>query len=204
MRPSDIERYRERRRQDGAAEATVNRELTCLRAVYRTAITDGKVEKSPVLSRFFYKERNQRVRQLADEEEGALRAALPARHVPKLDVALYTGFRRDNVFRLRWEDVNFNSGLVWARGTKSGEDYAVPMNDALRAVLHDLPSRLRNAWVFPDRTSEKAMDESAVKIRSVSDVTWMLPPHADWKSPVDALPGAMTQTSIPNLSDCES
>ena len=89
VRPSDIERYRERRRQDGAAEATVNRELTCLRAVYRTAITDGKVEKSPVLPRFFYKERNQRVRQLTDEEEGALRTALPTQHVPKLDGALH-------------------------------------------------------------------------------------------------------------------
>lgn len=158
VRPADIERYRERRRQDGAAEATVNRELTCLRAVYRTAITDGKVERSPVLPRFFFRERNQRVRQLSDEEETALRAAVPARHLPKLDVALYTGFRRGNVLGLRWEDVNFASGLVWARSTKSGEDYAVPMNDALRATLQALPSRMRSVWVFPDRTGEQPVD----------------------------------------------
>jgi hypothetical protein len=44
------------------------------------------------------------------------------------------------------------------RRSKSGEAYHVPMNDDVRAVLRDLPSRLRSAWVFPSETGETAID----------------------------------------------
>ena len=56
------------------AEATCNRELGFLRAVFRTAIADGKAERSPVIPKLFFRERNQRVRYLTQDEEAALRA----------------------------------------------------------------------------------------------------------------------------------
>src|SRR5207244_13622011 len=112
---ADLERYRERRRQEGAAEATCNRELGFLRAVYRTALADETVERSPVRPKLFFRERNQRVRYLTEDEETRLRRAVGEEQWPVVAVALHTGFRQSNQFNLRWaEDVNFDAGTIRA------------------------------------------------------------------------------------------
>src|SRR5581483_1767955 len=163
VRTADLERYRERRRQEGMSEASVNRELCFLRTVYRRAVRDGLVERSPVDSRLFYREQNQRVRYLTEDEETRLRAEIGEEHWPLVAVALSTGFRQGNEFRLRWDDVNFDAGVIRARDTKSGEDYSVPMNDDLRTLLAGLPSRRltmagKTAYVFPSETLETPLD----------------------------------------------
>ena len=73
-------------------------------------------------------------------------------------VALNTGLRQGNEFHLRWTDVNFDTGTITVRQSKSGESYHVPMNDEVRAVLRDLPSRLRSEWVFPSETGQTPLD----------------------------------------------
>jgi len=180
---ADLERYRERRRKEGAAEATCNRELGFLRAVYRTAIADGVLERSPVAARLFFRERNQRVRYLTDDDEARLRRAIGEEHWALVAVALHTGFRQRNQFRLRWaDDVNFEAGSVRAHATKSGEDYHVPMNDELRAFLRALPSRLRSAWVFPSETGSTPLDPKnfinrhfrpALREAGITDFHWL-------------------------------
>ena len=156
--PGDVERYAARRRADGMADASVNRELTFLRCVFNVAREDGKADTNPVLSKFFVKENNQRVRYLTDEEEPKLRAALGDVEWTKAAVALNTGLRQSNQFQLRWTDVNFDTGTITVRRSKSGEAYHVPMNDDVRAVLRDLPSRLRSEWVFPSDTGHTPLD----------------------------------------------
>jgi site-specific recombinase XerD len=156
--PGDVERYIARRRADGMSEASCNRELTFLRCVYRRAIKDGVAASSPVLPEHFFKEANQRVRYLTEDEESTLRREIGERDWPKVAVALHTGFRQANEFRLPWTDVNFAQGFVTAHHTKSREDYHVPMNDELRVVLRALPSRLTSSWVFPSETGETPLD----------------------------------------------
>ena len=65
----------------------------------------------------FFKEDNERVRWLTDEEELRLRAALGDEEGPKVTFALNTGFRQASQFRLLWSDVNFETGIVTARGS---------------------------------------------------------------------------------------
>ena len=45
--------------------------------------------------------------------------------------------------RLPWSDVNFETGIVTARGSKSGETYHVPIKDELRDVLRGLKTGSR-------------------------------------------------------------
>ena len=179
--PSDIERYVARRRREGMKPASCNRELTFLRCVYRSAMRDEHIGRSPVRPEHFAKEANQRVRWLRDDEETALRAAVGEAEWPKVAVALHTGFRQGNEFRLRWTDVNFESGVITARQSKSGEDYHVPMNDELRAILRALPSRLKSEWVFPSERGDTPLDAKnyvnrvflpALKAAGVRDFHW--------------------------------
>ena len=146
IKPGDIRRQVHRRQEAGIAPATINRELAFLRRAFNVAIEDHHADKNGPLgsaARALVKENNQRVRWLSDDEEAALRAALGERQWPKVAVALHTGFRRTNCFRLRWaEDVNFEAGTLRAHQPKGGTDYHVPMNDELRELLRALPSRL--------------------------------------------------------------
>jgi integrase len=161
--PDDIAEYAAERRKH-VAPATVNRELAFLRRVFNAAIASRLVDSNPVLSRrkggAFTKENNQRIRQLALEEEASL-----AREIPdpvdwaKVVVALHTGLRRGEQFRLRWsEHVDFTTGIVTFADSKSGEPRHVPMNDTVRALLRALPSRLKSPWVFPSETGETPLD----------------------------------------------
>src|SRR5262249_15902800 len=103
-------------------------------------------------------EADQRVRYLTDEEEARLRVALGDEEWPKVAVALNTGLRQTNQFHLRRADVNFDTGTLTVRRSKSGEAYHVPMNDDVRAALRDLGSRLRSEWVFPSDTERTPLD----------------------------------------------
>src|SRR5439155_9030493 len=69
-----------------------------------------------------------------------------------------TGLRRSEQFGLRWESVDFTTGIITVPRSKSGETRRVPMNDTVRELLRALPSRLKSAWVFPSGTGETPLD----------------------------------------------
>ena len=183
--PGDIQRYATRRLAEDMSKATVNRELTFIRSVFYMAKGDDQIENIPFGKGAgkvkLFKENNQRVRYLTDAEETELRKQIGDAHWPKIAFALYTGFRQGNQFRVRWDDVNFDTGLIRARHSKSGEDYYVPMNDELRRILGALPSRMRSAWVFPSDTGATALDAKnfmhrnflpAVERAKITDFRW--------------------------------
>jgi integrase len=155
--PGDVERYKARRIRE-VSPATVNRELMFLKRLFNLALGDGKAERNPVREVKFFKEDNERVRWLTDEEEPRLRAGLGEREWPKVSFALNTGFRQANQFGLPWSDVNFETGVVTARGSKSGDTYHVPMNQELRDLLRGLESRLKSAWVFPSLNGKSPLN----------------------------------------------
>jgi site-specific recombinase XerD len=157
--PGDVARFVRQRQEAGFAPASINRELAFLRRAFNVAIGDHLADTNPVRAVKLFRENNQRVRILGDDEETRLRAALGEEHWPKVAVALCAGFRRSNCFRLQWaDDVNFDSGSLRAHQPKGGTDYHVPMNADLRAILRALPSRLRSPWVFPSDTGDTPLD----------------------------------------------
>jgi integrase len=136
----------------------VNRELAFLRRVFNVAIEDQKVDINPVRPKAFFRENNQRVRFLTNDEEARLRAALDPSHWPLVAVAIHTGLRRSEQFHLRWEHVDFANGILTVPRSKHGGARRVPMNDTVRELLRALPSRLKSAYVFPSATGETPLD----------------------------------------------
>jgi len=67
-----------------------------------------------------------------------------------MKMALFTGMRRGELFRLKWEDINFNRGFIDIVDPKGGPDQKVPLNDAARDLLNS-HIRTGSPYVFPGR-----------------------------------------------------
>lgn len=67
-----------------------------------------------------------------------------------MKMALFTGMRRGELFKLEWRDVDFEKGFIQIRGPKGGPDQTIPMNDQARRLLEAVPFR-DSPYVFPGR-----------------------------------------------------
>jgi integrase len=54
-------------------------------------------------------------------------------------LALYTGMRRGEMFKLKWNDIDFQRGFIAIRNPKGGVSQKIPMNDQARQVLKNHP-----------------------------------------------------------------
>ena len=76
---------------------------------------------------------------------------------PIMKMALFTGMRRGELFKLRWKDVNFEKGFILLKDPKGGPDQKIPLNDAARDLLK-LCSRSKSPYVFPGRNGKQRTD----------------------------------------------
>jgi integrase len=80
-------------------------------------------------------------------------------------MALCTGMRRGELFKLKWDDVDFHRGFIKICDPKGGPDQTIPLNDAARNVLLSQP-KTESPYVFPGRWGgqRKAVNIQARKI----------------------------------------
>jgi len=71
-----------------------------------------------------------------------------ARGIMKL--AMFTGMRRGEMFKLKWRDINFERGFITIHDPKGGTDQKIPLNDAARALLQEHPKE-GSEFIFPGR-----------------------------------------------------
>lgn len=101
---------------------------------------------------------NEKTEDLAPDQLDALLSAIESD--PNIDVgnmmkmALYTGMRRGEIFNLKWNDINFETGFIWIRDPKGGSDQKVPLNEMAREILDSIP-RTKSAYVFPGKNGGK-------------------------------------------------
>lgn len=81
-------------------------------------------------------------------------------------MALYTGMRRGELFKLKWEDVDFGRGFILIRDPKGGKSQSIPLNDAARKLLEN-HERTTNSYVFPSKSGEQLVNirKSANRIK---------------------------------------
>ena len=72
-------------------------------------------------------------------------------------MALYTGMRRGELFRLKWKDIDFERGFIHIRNPKGGVDQTIPLNDAAREVVESI-YQTDSPYVFPGRNGDQRTD----------------------------------------------
>ena len=65
-----------------------------------------------------------------------------------MKLAMYTGMRRGELFKLQWKDVDFDRGFIRIRDPKGGPDQIIPLNNAARDLLNSHPKE-DSPYVFP-------------------------------------------------------
>ena len=71
------------------------------------------------------------------------------------DFLRFTGLRKDEANRLRWDDINFDEGYFHCRGTKTDEsDAYLPLAPALIESLKKHRDLSTSEFVFPGRSSQ--------------------------------------------------
>lgn len=72
-------------------------------------------------------------------------------------MVLFTGMRRGELFRLKWEDIDFERGFIHIRDPKGGRDEAIPLNNEARTLL-ETHVRTDSVYVFPGRDNNQRID----------------------------------------------
>lgn len=143
--PKDIDRELSRvAREREWAPASYNRFKAFVSLAFRLGIENDKVAVNPARSVRRRREDNGRIRWLSAEEEARIVAAIQDRYpaeLPAFLLALHTGMRRSEQYRLTWDCVDFERRQVTIPKTKNGSIRYLPLDDTAMAALLQLRDR---------------------------------------------------------------
>jgi len=74
-----------------------------------------------------------------------------------MKLALFTGMRRGEIFKLQWDHVDFERGFITLKDPKGGPDQKIPLNSEARKILEDYP-RGKSPFVFPGRGGRQRVE----------------------------------------------
>ena len=163
------------------APATRNRYRAAISGIYSLAFRNDKISVNPAKKVRLWRENNARVRFLEAKEEKSLRAAIASPvHIAELDLALATGMRRGEQYRLRWSSIDWTRKILTVQNSKNGERRHIPINaTALEALRVLRRGRAAAAFVVPGPSAEadRAEDnrrwfDAATKRAGIRDFHW--------------------------------
>jgi len=162
--PIDIERMKTElrkglnKRGKPFAAATIKHQLVILRRLYNLAWKWNLYEgKNPIESVAMPKVDNQKTEFLTGEELGRLLDTLaqwPFKESAALvKFALFTGLRRGEIFKLSWDDVDFERGIITLKDPKSGKTQNIPVSMEALEILKNL--EVTSSFVFPGKDGKQ-------------------------------------------------
>jgi integrase len=130
-----VDRYKAQRLNEGAKPATVNRELACLRRMFRLGARAGRVAHKPEMSLLV--ENNRRRGFFEREEHERVRAHLPKDAGDVAEFLYWSGWRKGEALGLQWSNVDLAAGVIRIEDTKAGEPRTLPYGKlpALRKLM---------------------------------------------------------------------
>jgi integrase len=85
-------------------------------------------------------------------------------------LALYTGMRRGEMFKLKWTDIDFQRGFISIKNPKGGVSQKIPLNDQARQVLENHPRKVENVFIKGDGLPFNDIKERVNKIKQAAGI----------------------------------
>jgi integrase len=156
--PKAISRYKVLRKDEGAAPATINKELFMLSKAFNLAVKEWEWLKDNPVSRI-PKEivNNERDRWLTKDEEERLIINSPEWLRDIILFALHTGLRQDELLSLEWSRVSLLRKTILITKTKNGKPKTLPLNKIAINVLNQrsIVASIKNDLVFFNKNGKK-------------------------------------------------
>ncbi|MFI5323763.1 MAG: tyrosine-type recombinase/integrase [Thermodesulfobacteriota bacterium] len=148
------EKYKSKRLNDisrlgrTVSQATVNRELACLKTMFNFAVGEGWLSSNPLSGFKLFKERPNKVRVVTAEEFQKVYDSASEFIRPILVMAINTGMRRSEILNLKWESVNLKEGHIRVEESKNGESRYIPLSKQLNEALKSVKYKTSGEFVF--------------------------------------------------------
>jgi integrase len=156
----DVDRLRRKLTKRGLAPATVKQGVVLLKRIINFGVKRGLCP-APDPSRLHFempKVNNETTEDLSpDQLESLLQAIEDDPNRPVADMmrlALFSGLRRGELFRLQWGDLDFERGFILLRDPKGGRDQKIPMSPPARELLLSIETT-GSPYVFPGRDGKQ-------------------------------------------------
>lgn len=159
---SDISKYEIKslhlkiRENNGLYQA--NRMLERIRAMYNKAVEWGWDGRNPTQGIKKFRETSRDRYVLPNEMPLFLQALEEEQNEVARDyiyLSLFTGARKTNVLKMRWEQVDWHNRTWRIPDTKNGEPVVIPLSSkAIEALERRMKSSNASPWVFPSETSK--------------------------------------------------
>ena len=85
-------------------------------------------------------------------------------------LALYTGMRKSELIKLRWADVDLDSGFIRLRDTKGKRDMTIPLNRSARDILEGHPRQGEHVFTHRGGRPFKEIRKRVQKLREAADL----------------------------------
>lgn len=168
---SEMDTQRLKRSMKGKAPATIWNALELLRRVCNWGCTNKLCSALPFKIEMPERD-NEVVEYLTPEEAARLDKVLQGWKskdaVRMIQVAMLTGMRRGEIFKLQNQDVDWRHNLIKIRAPKGGKTASIPMSQPVAKILRE-QARHRNKkqpgspFIFPGAKGRQRVDCSAVK-----------------------------------------
>jgi integrase len=150
LQPQQIERARLELLKGQRKLSTINRYTDWLRHVLNWALRQKRIKENSVLLIERYQEDEILPFQYSLEQEAKVMEQLNEEEVDLLRLAVLTGLRQNNQFRLRKEQANLGLGIVAIPTTKNRKPRIVHLSEEAKELLRRQMARhLESPWIFP-------------------------------------------------------
>ena len=149
----DIERFKSDRAKQ-VSVATTNRGLALLKSMFNRAIEWKKLKDNPCRAVKLFKENNQRLRYLEQEEIRRLLINCSGYLKGIITVALFAGMRKSEILNLKWHDCDFERQIIRLTNTKNNETRTIPMNDLIKETLIAIHKHPDSPYIFYKRNGK--------------------------------------------------
>ena len=160
IKPTDLENYQMRRKNQGKADATIDQEIGTTKTMIIKAFDNGIVSGDTlrtfkVVKRLLKKGTDVRDRILTRDEFDRI-CEHSIKHIRDiLSMAYHTGMRRGEILNLTWKKVDMKTRFInlEATDTKDKEKRSIPICNELHEILKSIPRNLHEPHVFTFRGS---------------------------------------------------
>ncbi len=146
-----VERYKEKRLNEGAVPSTINRETACLRhalnvAVQMDLLAGHQVSKIKMLD----ENPDEAWHVIPDDAWEKIVKALKLHRRPFFQFLWYTGMRLKNALELKWSQVDLEKGTVRipSTATKHKKELVLPLPNPCIQLLKELHKKSSSEYVF--------------------------------------------------------